>query len=461
MLEEKMLCIDTELLLHARKAFLDNDPQKGCGRLLLLLERCMLKEQLAAGLLQQQQALEPAGPASSSDAATAAAAAAASDDSAASWSKVRPLPPDVSLQLLETTAAAALIGLGAAYGGSGLGSYLLLPETARNQLLDPVLVPPGNLPALRFMWAHLGSSGLRRLVNLPSTSNAKSGASEVLGRCLRVAYHLAAANWRIQLQQQQSAKAAAAAHVAEQAGAAAESEDVVAAAAAAASVQLTNVPLVFSEHLATLAAADFDTLQLYPQQQQQQNSAAAAVDKPLGAFTQAAMPMLAARCALLLACVIGSLGVLESSLPGGAGGAKAAGPLHGLLLPAVAAAQQMTALAADLLERQQQQQQEEKDGEGKAAAAATGKQRQQQHWLIAALQPLQRLLNKLAPSETASSAAAGGVVTRSKAAAAAASADSDKRVVQMRDWCAALLALAKPLGVELLQVRRQHLHWLG
>jgi hypothetical protein len=189
MLEERVLCIDTELLLHARSAFLANDPKEGCGRMLLLLERCMIKDQLAAGLQQQQQGPDTAGPGSSD-----AAAAAAGDDSAAAWSKVRPLPPDVSLQLLEATAAAALIGLGTAYGSSGTGTYLLLPETARNQLLDPVLMPPGNLSALRLMWAHLGSGALRRLVGMTGTAAAKAGASEVLGLCLRVAYHLAAVN---------------------------------------------------------------------------------------------------------------------------------------------------------------------------------------------------------------------------------------------------------------------------
>jgi hypothetical protein len=214
---------------------------------------------------------------------------------------------------------------------------------------------------------------------------------------------------------------------------------------------------VFSEHLATLAAANFDARLLYPPTKQTAApaaaaaAAAAAADKPLGAFTQAAMPVLAARCVLLLACVVGSLGVLESSLPGGAGGAKAGGPLYGLLLPAVAAAQQMAALAVDLVEQQQQQQQQQGDSKEGAAAAAKseGKQRPQQPWLVAALQPLQRALDKLLPRQAASTA---GVVTRSKAAAASA-AGSERRVIQMRDWCAALLGLSKVLGVELLQVR--------
>jgi hypothetical protein len=448
--------IDTELLLHARSAFLANDPHDGCSKMLLLLERCMIKEQLAAGLLQQQQ-VPHADP----------AAAAAADESAAAWSKVRPLPPDVALQLLEATAASALIGLGATYGSSGTGSYLLLPETARNQLLDPVLMPTGNLPALRMMWAHMGVGTMRRLVGLTGSAAAKAAATEVLGRCLRAAYHLAAANWRIQLQQQQDAAANAGA-----AGTTAEEQQgtdrpagpaAAGAKSAAAAARASAVPLVFSEHLATLAAANFDDKMLYPQKQQQQQqqqpnapSSSAAADGTLGAFTQAAMPLLAARCALLLSCVIGSLGVLESSLPGGAGGAKAGGPLYELLLPAVAAAQHMAALAADLAEHQQQQQQQQMAGsEGAAAAAGKSerKQRSQQHWLVVALQPLQRLLDKLVPRESAA-AATGGVVTRSKAAAAGA--NGERRVVQMRDWCAAVLGLSKALGVELLQVGGLH-----
>jgi len=66
-------CLDAELLLRARSCMSAQQPAMACEALLLLLERSLMKEQLAAGLLHQ------------------GGSNANADDS--TWARVRPMPP--------------------------------------------------------------------------------------------------------------------------------------------------------------------------------------------------------------------------------------------------------------------------------------------------------------------------------------------------------------------------------
>jgi uncharacterized membrane protein YgcG len=87
-------CLDAELLLRARRWMVAEQPAQACESLLLLLERSLMKEQLAAGLIKQ----DSAGSGSSSGGAAGAGSGASSGGAAPSaevdpWGKVRPLPP--------------------------------------------------------------------------------------------------------------------------------------------------------------------------------------------------------------------------------------------------------------------------------------------------------------------------------------------------------------------------------
>lgn len=98
-----LLALDAELLLRARRCMSASQPAAACEALLLLMERSLMKEQLAAGLLQQEGAgigssgsnrVSSSGVAgrdrsSSVDGQAAGAAAAELEP----WAKVRPLPP--------------------------------------------------------------------------------------------------------------------------------------------------------------------------------------------------------------------------------------------------------------------------------------------------------------------------------------------------------------------------------
>jgi hypothetical protein len=92
-------CLDAELLLRARRCMMAEQPAQACESLLLLLERGLMKEQLAAGLIKQDSA---GGGSSSGSAAGAGSASGASSGGAAPaaevdpWGKVRPLPPGES-----------------------------------------------------------------------------------------------------------------------------------------------------------------------------------------------------------------------------------------------------------------------------------------------------------------------------------------------------------------------------
>lgn len=74
-------CLDAELLLRARSCMSAQQPAMACEALLLLLERSLMKEQLAAGLLHQE-----------------GGSTAKADDSI--WARVRPMPPGKLLQLV-------------------------------------------------------------------------------------------------------------------------------------------------------------------------------------------------------------------------------------------------------------------------------------------------------------------------------------------------------------------------
>lgn len=91
--------LDAELLLRARRV-VTSQPAAACEALLLLMERSLMKEQLAAGLLQQEglgsSRVSSSGAAgrdrsSSVDGQAAGAAPAGLEP----WAKVRPLPPGV------------------------------------------------------------------------------------------------------------------------------------------------------------------------------------------------------------------------------------------------------------------------------------------------------------------------------------------------------------------------------
>lgn len=89
-------CLDAELLLRARRWMVAEQPAQACESLLLLLERSLMKEQLAAGLIKQDSA---GSGSTSGGAAGAGAGGGASSGGAAPaaevvpWGKVRPLPP--------------------------------------------------------------------------------------------------------------------------------------------------------------------------------------------------------------------------------------------------------------------------------------------------------------------------------------------------------------------------------
>lgn len=80
-------CLDAELLLRARRCMVADQPAQACEALLLLLERSLMKEQLAAGLLQQE------GAGSSSGSGQKGA-------DVDPWAKVWPLPPGEALGAL-------------------------------------------------------------------------------------------------------------------------------------------------------------------------------------------------------------------------------------------------------------------------------------------------------------------------------------------------------------------------
>jgi len=115
------------------------------------------------------------------------------------------------------------------------------------------------------------------------------------------------------------------------------------------------------------SATDFKDLSMQQQHQPQP-----------GAETAALMPVLAARCPLLLGCVIFSMAAGEAAAA--TSGGRSPHLTQPLLLPAVAAAQQMTALAADLAESLPQPDE------------------QPMQWLLQCLLPLQKQLTALLPA---------------------------------------------------------------
>lgn len=90
-------CLDAELLLRARRCMVADQPAQACEALLLLLERSLMKEQLAAGLLQQE------GAGSSSGSGQKGA-------DLAPWAKVRPLPPGEATPALLPVLACRVCG---------------------------------------------------------------------------------------------------------------------------------------------------------------------------------------------------------------------------------------------------------------------------------------------------------------------------------------------------------------
>lgn len=85
--------LDAELLLRARRAA--DYPAQACDALLLLLERSMMKEQLAAGLIKAAGS-SGSGSGGSGGSNQPAHKQAGGDAAAAEvdpWAKVRPLPP--------------------------------------------------------------------------------------------------------------------------------------------------------------------------------------------------------------------------------------------------------------------------------------------------------------------------------------------------------------------------------
>lgn len=95
-------CLDAELLLRARRCLVADQPVQACESLLLLLERSIMKEQLAAGLIRDSSSSSSGGVGSSSAGGAAPKARSAqqrgNDEGTAAaevnpWAKVRPLPP--------------------------------------------------------------------------------------------------------------------------------------------------------------------------------------------------------------------------------------------------------------------------------------------------------------------------------------------------------------------------------
>jgi hypothetical protein len=455
--------IDAHLLLKSRKAWLNHNPADGCGAVLLLLERSIMKEQLAAGVLAQPP--DEAGRGSSSGGglgsflrkvipglkkhhdleADAAGAAGASS----CWSRVQPLPPDVYVSLIEAVTAAALLGMGA--GNISVHAYI--PESARNSLMDPVLVPPGSLTEVARAWNAPQSSRSTR----SAVQGARAQAEAVLARCLGVCSELASVNWRLLKQQQQqqqqaaagapaggvagvgsggmqpSADEAAAADLSKSvqpdcqapASTASHCDEAAAPTTGTAMPQHAALPLVFTEHLAALSATDFKGL---TERQQQQ-------DPHLGVETASLLPVLAARCSLLLGCVIFSMAAGEAAAA--ASGGRAPHLTQPLLLPAVAAAQQMTTVAADL------------------ALSLPQQDQQQMQWLLQVLQPLQKLLPLLLPVSSLpappdhdhddAGSSSSSVSGSSKKSAATGQ-------ISLQKLLESLFPLAQALGMQIVQV---------
>ena len=398
---------DMQLLVRARQKWKDKEAAAACADLALLLERCCLKEQLAAGsstvasgtaagstiMAGAGNSQEPAPvasgtlPAAGPAAAVAVAAIPAGPDD--SFSHVRPLPPDVYLQLLEVVTSAALLGLPC--------PTIYLPSSCRSHLLDPVLLPlpsGADLSSVAKLWQSKGVLGaVGRMLGVRGSGESAASAEGVLGRCLRVAYQLASVNWNHhhhhhQQQQQQEERysgsgdpttaqeATAAITATADTSTSPEAAAVPRAAAATTTTTSSSVgggsrligghsvaaPLVFAEHLGNLAAAKFDVQLLYNSIQQQQSLQQQ--PKAVGAVTACLMPILAARCALLFSCVVLSL---AAGSPVGGGGGSGGGVSGGggggqkvwaYIRPAAQVAKAMAKLALQLSEQQQQQQQQ-------------------------------------------------------------------------------------------------------
>jgi len=305
--------------------------------------------------------------------------------------------------------AVATLGLSTTVAGA---PQLLLTEPALSALYDPVLLPPGHPGLLLQMWIELdgGNSLTRKLgfvFGMQPKAPVRGAAEQLLLRVLRICANLAT-NWRVWGQQP----------VAPQQGQPDTSYGVTGQLA---------VPLVFSEWLVAAADSNFTPAVLHPasrqakarvQQQSNQGTGCAAT----GAATAVLMPLLAARLALLLCCLVADLAVLQSSQASGSKtGTGQQGQTHNLLVLSLTAARQVLQLAADLATTQHQQQ----------PAAGGG----QQHWLVLALRPLQSAVDALLP---------GG---KSKGASSSSSTS-----MQMARFADAALSLAGPLGVKLLQI---------
>lgn len=303
--------------------------------------------------------------------------------------------------------AVATLGLSTTVAGA---PQLLLTEPALSALYDPVLLPPGHPGLLLQMWLELdgGNSLTRKLgamFGMQPKAQVKGAAEQLLLRVLRVCTNLATTNWRIWGQQP----------VAVQQGQSDTSSG---------GTDQLPVPLVFSEWLVAVADSNFTAAVLHPdrrqakarvQQQSDQGTGCAAT----GAATAVLMPLLAARLALLLCCLVADLAVLQSSQAAGSKtGTGQQGQTHNLLVLSLTAARQLLQLGADLATTQHNQQ-----------PAAGGVQ---QHWLVLALGPLQTAVDALLP-----------------AGSAKGSSNTSMQIARFAD---AALSLAGPLGVKLLQI---------
>lgn len=88
-------CLDVALLLKARGHMMIKQPAQAGEAVLLLLERCLVKEQLAAGLISSGDGVTGTSSSNvgSGDGSMGGAAAAGAAEDAVMWSRVRPMPP--------------------------------------------------------------------------------------------------------------------------------------------------------------------------------------------------------------------------------------------------------------------------------------------------------------------------------------------------------------------------------
>jgi hypothetical protein len=414
------------------------------------------------------------------------------------------------MQLLESSMAVSLLGMSTTVRGQ---PQLLLTEPALSALHDPVLLPPGHPGRIIQAWLQHGWSSAEPAgmwSGLRLSGGVQGQTEKCLLRALRVCAHLAETNWRVWLQQEDAAnqqqqqeqeegtdatsgdaassdpttakldsvssgggrtaaaqlaagEAAAAAHGGACAGSSTGGLPAAAiaagssAVAAARGLQGLPAPLVFSEWIVAVNHSEHNPDVLYStfQQQQQLEGARPLV---LGAATAALMPVLAARMSLLLCCLVADLAVLQTFEAAG----RMPNFLRGesltpaLLLLSIGVTKQMLELAVDLAKAQHNRESAaaagsspgDSPGGGAAELASTqqdGKQQPHQHWLIPGLRAALKAVNALVPP---SSSSGGGAKPKGKSSSGSSS-------MQLTQFSEAVLALAGPLGMKLVQISTQ------